>query len=68
MRGSRYSNETGVFTVPSGGDGLYYFSIYLAVESDEHGRFQMMLNSELLCSAVGDYDEGGDPSLPAGNM
>ena len=50
--------------MPSGGDGLYYFSIYLAVESDEYARFHMMRNDEVLCSAVGDHDEGDDVSNP----
>ena len=26
---SRYDSTTGVFTVPPGGDGVYYFSTYL---------------------------------------
>ena len=26
---SSYDNTTGVFTVPAGGDGVYYFSTYL---------------------------------------
>ena len=60
----RYDSDTGVFTVPPGGDGLYYFSTYLAVESDEYASFHMMLNGEVLCSAVGDHDEGDDVSVP----
>ena len=52
--------------MPPGGGGLYYFSTYLTVESDEYARFQMMLNDEVLCSPVGDHDEGNDFSLPQG--
>ena len=59
-----YNSDTGVFTAPTGSDGLYYFSTYLVVESDEYASFHMMLNDEVFCSAIGDHDEGVDISLP----
>ena len=60
----RYNNATGVFTVPSGGDGLYYFSIYLVVDTYTHARFHIMVNGEVLCTAVGDHSVGDDVSYP----
>ena len=51
----RYDETTGVFTVPSGGDGVYYFSTYLEVDYDEYGDFDMLLNDEIICTAVGDH-------------
>ena len=60
----RYDETTGVFTVPSGGDGVYYFSTYLEVDYDEYGDFDMLLNDEIICTAVGDHSgqsgAGGD--------
>ena len=40
--------------MPSGGDGFYYFSIYLLVDSDEWGRFNIEMNGDMLCSAQTD--------------
>ncbi len=50
----RYDTSTAIFTVPTGGDGLYYFSIYLLVENGEWGEFRLWVNGEILCSAYGD--------------
>ena len=53
-----YDNTTGVFTVPPRGDGMYYFSTFLEVSAGETAVFKMMLNSEQICSPVGDGDDG----------
>ena len=52
---SRYDPETGEFTVPPGGDGVYYFSAYVAPQLAEYGVFDMYLhpnigNSKVICS------------------
>ena len=47
----RYDSTTGTFTVPPGGDGYYYFSVYLLVDSDEWGRFNIEINGQILCTA-----------------
>ena len=48
----RYDNTTGTFTVPSGGDGFYYFSTYLLVQGGEYGDFEIQVNGERMCTAV----------------
>ena len=50
----RYDPDTGVFTVPSDGDGLYFFSTFLTVFTSEYGRFEIMKNNVLSCLAWGD--------------
>ena len=50
----RYVSSTGTFTVPSGGDGFYYFSLYLLLEIAEWGRFNIEINGEVLCLAQTD--------------
>ena len=56
-----YDSSTGVFTVPSGGDGLYYFSTYLAVFNGELGSFNVVVNNDnIICTAYGDHDILGD--------
>ena len=37
--------------MPPGGDGFYYFSTYLLVESGEMGRFDIEFNGEIVCTA-----------------
>ena len=59
----RYDSTTGTFTVPSDGDGLYYFSVYLVVIAGKWSYFDLQLNGEVLCTAFADnqetmYDEG----------
>ena len=62
----RYDSTTGTFTVPSGGDGYYYFSVFLVVNNDEFGRFDIQINGETLCSPYGDqHDTPGDPGQVA---
>ena len=54
---NRYDSTTGTFTVPSGGDGYYYFSVYLAIEGDAAVVFDVEVNGALLCSANSDLTE-----------
>ena len=40
--------------MPSGGDGFYYFSVYLSTNSMESAYFDVEINGQHLCSAVGE--------------
>ncbi len=55
----RYDPTTGIFTVPPGGDGLYYFSTYLLVYDGELGWFNIRVDGVILCTARGDYSNNG---------
>ena len=46
----RYDSSTGTFTVPSGGDGFYYFSAYLLGRNGELSNFDLQINGDQLCS------------------
>ena len=48
-----------MFTVPAGGDGVYYFSTYVLVYVGEWGRFNMVLNDDVICTAFPDHDNSG---------
>ena len=48
-----------MFTVPPGGDGVYYFSTFLLVSPGEWGRFEMRLNGNVVCTAFGDQNNDG---------
>ena len=55
-----------MFTVPSGGDGVYYFSTFLGLDQGEAGIFSMNLNGEVICSLSGDHNtSGGGDSIGA---
>ena len=59
----RYDRRTGTFTVPPGGDGYYYFSVFFLVNSGELAYFDIEINGEVLCTAAADqhdtaFDEG----------
>ena len=49
-----------MFTVPSGGDGLYYFSTYLLIEAAEVAYFNIVVNNVIICTAWGDQSAGLD--------
>ena len=49
-----------MFTVPPGGDGLYYFSTFLLIDPGEFGSFKMIVNSVVVCTAYGDQSAGSD--------
>ena len=40
--------------MPSGGDGFYYFSVYLTTEGAESAYFDLGINGQPLCSVTGD--------------
>ena len=52
---SSYDTTTGTFTVPPGGDGVYYFSVYLTVEPAEWARFDIRFNEDFIYSTYPDH-------------
>ena len=50
-----YNRFTRVFTVPPGRDGVYYFSMYLLVQSAERAHFDMCFNDDVICSTCLDH-------------
>ena len=56
----RYDSTTGTFTLPSGGDGFYYFSVYYRVRNFEYGTFDIQINGEVLCTAHAEQQEVAD--------
>ena len=55
-----YDDTVGVFTVPPGGDGLYYFSSFFLVENTEFAQFSVVLNDVVVASSFGDGNTGLD--------
>ena len=53
----RYDSSTGTFTVPPGGDGFYYFSVYFGLFWDHYAYFEIEINGEVICTAEGDESE-----------
>ena len=53
----RYNSTTGTFTVPPGGDGLYYFSAYFVVESSKLALITIKINRAMVCTAYTDQEE-----------
>ena len=53
----RYDSRTGTFTVPHGGDGFYYFSVYLYVHGGITAGFNVELNDQLICTVFSDLSE-----------
>ena len=51
--------------MPPGGDGFYYFSVYLVVEETELARFDVKINGESFCTTFGDPQ---DTSLTDGQV
>ena len=48
---SSYDNTTGVFTVPPGGDGVYYFSTFLLAFYGKAASFRIRVNEDDMCAA-----------------
>ena len=49
-----------MFTVPPGGDGLYYFSTYLLINPSEVGSFEIVVNDVVFCTNWGDGIDGSE--------
>ena len=56
----RYDSTTGTFTVPSGGDGFYYFSAYFTPYFEEASHFDIQINGEMICTAYVDQTSTTD--------
>ena len=56
----RYNSTTGMFTVPSGGDGYYYFSLNLRVKSGIGSDFDIRIGNDVLCSTFTDLSDSTD--------
>ena len=56
-----------MFTVPAGGDGVYYFSTYVLVQDGELERFEMRLNDDGICSSYSDHNNNGAGDYPPGS-
>ena len=52
-----YDSTTGAFIVPFGGDGYYYFSVFLTTIYAKFCHFEIQLNGEILCTAFSDQLE-----------
>ena len=48
-----------MFTVGPGGNGMYYFSMFLLGYGAEYGRFDMRLNDDVICTAFPDHSNNG---------
>ena len=64
----RYNSTTGMFTVPPGGDGMYFFYIFMKVDWGEYALFEIRINNVRMCSANGDHDTlaSDNPSATCG--
>ena len=62
---SRYDSSTGTFTVPPGGNGYYYFSVYSRVNGDESAAFDVAINGERICTVYSDLTESPDSDSEA---
>ena len=56
--GDAYNGETGQFTVPSGGAGLYYFYVHLVMEITGNGQFDIRHNGNATCNAFTSASHG----------
>ena len=54
--GSGYNSKTGVFTVPSGGGGLYYFYAHFTYDRGQYAIIGIRKNGGILCNAFEDDD------------
>ena len=43
--------------MPPGGDGFYYFSVFLTAAGDESAYFDVELNGELICTVYSDLTQ-----------
>ena len=54
--GNGYNSETGEFTVPPGGAGVYFLYFYTLIGLGEFSKLTVALNGDDLCIAYGDHD------------
>ena len=45
--------------MPPGGDGVYYFSLYVLVQTGEFAGIDMTLNDDIICSIEPDHSAAG---------
>ena len=64
---SSYNSTTGVFTVPPSGDGVYYFSTYVLVQTGEAATFDMRLNDDVICTTLPDHSNNGASDYAPGS-
>ena len=64
---SSYDSTTGIFTIPPGGDGIYYFSINLQGDDDEYGIFEIRLNDGAICATRPDLSGSVANDYPSGS-
>ena len=43
--------------MPSGGDGFYYFSVYLLVGDRKYATCNMQINGDVICTAQTDQED-----------
>ena len=58
--GNGYDVTTGVFTVPPGGEGLYYFYAHFYYQSSEFARFNIRENGQIRCTTTESNVNSGD--------
>ena len=62
---NRFDSTTGTFTVPSGGNGYYYFSAYFLVSTAQYAGFDIQINGQVLCTARGDDTDSSNEEAQA---
>ena len=55
-----YDITTGVFTVPPGGEGLYYFYAHFFYEVSQFARFNVLVNGNIRCTTAESDVNSGD--------
>ena len=59
----RYDSTTGTFTVPPGGDGFYYFSVFFTLTVSERVYFNVDHNGEEISTIFSDLNR-----IPSGDV
>ena len=45
-----------MFTVPAGGDGMYFFYMFMTADFGEYTLFEIRINNVRMCSANADHN------------
>ena len=61
----RYNSTTGMFTVPPGGDGMYFIYQFMTGDWGEYALFEIRINNVRMCSAHADLDVNGGSDRPS---